>query len=300
MKKQPLPVSVGETIVGWCCGRCGYITTSNHLDVSARFVEHTRSLADACCICDTCGKEIVSGNPETRCAACSSDRLAKMASEQKVTEAAASETWRDAERSHEMAWRFTATGGRAGRLFLVDDGVFSKGFARLDPTEEDPAPRAVSGGFMRSEQRAVYGALFDLLTNLDQHLESLALEPGGDAAKAADASPPERMLWALIWSLTDPYAVADCIPVAIVRGALVADGWTLRMKLDTDEFWDRDRGHYRETSSTSLSLEERFRRDTVLHNAHILAANLSQCSGSETRAIVLAQWLLTALDGNAQ
>jgi hypothetical protein len=73
--------------------------------------------------------------------------------------------------------------GRTGRAYLCDDygGGFAQGFARLDPTDDDPTPRVYHNGLQRTE---AYAVLEPVLTLCGAGQGRAGREDGGGRRRA--------------------------------------------------------------------------------------------------------------------
>lgn len=173
----PVPLfRVGESAPhAYACGHCGFVRVG--YDASRVWApcdtEATRTSALRCCACMTCGAFVPrdSGTFGHICDACAAAERAanearRAASAVQAREDAAS--FEDAERDHIAAYTF-AVAGRTGRAYLCDDygGGFAQGFARLDPTDDDPTPRVYHNGLQRTEAYAVLEPVLTLCGDLD-------------------------------------------------------------------------------------------------------------------------------------
>lgn len=174
----PVPLyRVGESAPhAYACGHCGFIRVSYSCSRKwdARDVEESRKCAASCCACFKCGafkpRDGV-GLSSLYCEACEAAQRAEEAARRAASAVQAHEdaaSFEDAERSHLTAYTFTVA-GRTGRAYLCDDygGGFSQGFARLDPTPDDPTPRVYHNGLQRSEAYAVLEPVLTLCGDLD-------------------------------------------------------------------------------------------------------------------------------------
>lgn len=173
----PVPLyRVGESAPhAYACGHCGFVRVGydTFRKWNASDTEATRTEALRCCACMTCGAFVPrdGGTLGHACADCAEKERAanearRAASATQAREDAAS--FEDAERSHHGAYTF-AVAGRTGRAYLCDDygGGFAQGFARLDPTEDDPTPRVYHLGVQSTEAYAVLEPVLTLCGDLD-------------------------------------------------------------------------------------------------------------------------------------
>lgn len=140
---NPRPLMLDGKVHAYACGRCGFVRYGSWhggpWDTSD--VEQTRRDAARCCACHECGAPL---SPDRHTASFSCDAC-QLASRVKVETAhvEAVRSWEDAEKNHERAWSFTLEDGRTGTVYVVEDrAIFFAAWARLDPTADDPTPRA--------------------------------------------------------------------------------------------------------------------------------------------------------------
>lgn len=177
--RPPAPVPLflvnADEPYAYACGHCGFVRVG--YDTSRKWTaedtEATHAEALRCCACMTCGAFVPrdSGFFGHTCDTC---RAAQRAADEALRAALAVQaredaaSFEDAERSHHGAYTFTVN-GRTGRAYLCDDygGGFAQGFARLDPTPDDPTPRVYHNGLQRSEAYAVLEPVLTLCGDLD-------------------------------------------------------------------------------------------------------------------------------------
>lgn len=183
------PVKVGRKIVGWACGVCG------HIDCASR-IEHGRekSRSEECCVCATCKAPITTGGPSTQCGACREKERAEREAATATERSLDVWSWEDALKEHDAAWRFKLQSGATGRVLLapMHGGVYFGGYARLDPTDDDPEPRIESETLQRSEMRAALGAVLNLTSHTDDLIESFVLEASDTSSADSLEAMPHR------------------------------------------------------------------------------------------------------------
>lgn len=166
------------TVHAYACGNCGFLHCgwSHGGGWNERDVEMTRAEAERCCVCEKCSRIIGTDNLFAReCDACRAASAAEMKARAVAQRNTDCESWESAVANHDDAWRFTLASGRTGSLYVGDDyaGVFSSGWARLDPTPDDPDPHVASDTLQRSVEFAAMGALASLSAHYDDHVQTL-------------------------------------------------------------------------------------------------------------------------------
>ena len=172
---NPAPLTRADgTIHAYACGACGHVSVPFRRNGmwDTECVELTREEAEACCVCASCKTPLTNG--DRQCDACSQRQREEWQAKNTATAFREAASFAEAEADHIDARTFTLDNGRTGRVYLCDEAHgFYNAFARLDPTEDDPAPPAESVTLQRRDASAVLEAVDAVCRTYDAGIERM-------------------------------------------------------------------------------------------------------------------------------